>query len=67
MVIYNSCQVSAAIRYLEFCVHDLRNKERAIHNFLISSYATGKEEGSYTKLISYLVKQVRPAMHVTVM
>lgn len=53
-------QVSAAIRYLEFCVNELRNKERAIHNFLISSYATSKEQGSYSKLISYLIKQVRP-------
>ncbi len=37
---------------------DLRNKERAIHNFLISSYATCKQEGHYAKLIAYLVKQV---------
>ena len=63
----NGClQVSAAIRYLEFCVNDLRNKERAIHNFLISSYATGKEDGSYSKLISYLIKQVHTIVCVYV-
>ncbi len=51
-------QMSAAVRYLEFCVVKLNNTERAIHNFLISSYATSPEEGNYSKLLNYLVKQV---------
>ena len=38
---------------------ELRSDQRAIHNFLISSYATSSEEGQYSKLISYLKQQAR--------
>ena len=43
---------------------DLRNTQRAIHNFLISSYATSKGPGYYTKLIDYLIKQVLGISHI---
>lgn len=32
-------QGNEAIRYLEYCVEDLENKEKAIHNYLLSLYA----------------------------
>ena len=58
---------SAAIRYLEFCVHKLHNRERAIHNFLVSSYTQSKEARDRTKLLSYLVDQAKVNSHMTVM
>ena len=42
---------------------ELRSNQRAIHNFLISSYATSKEEGNYSKLLTYLKQQVWPIKH----
>ena len=36
---------------------ELRSNQRAIHNFLISSYATSNEDGVYSKLITYLKQQ----------
>ncbi len=50
-------QVSAAIKYLEFCVNKLRNKDRAIHNFLISAYAQNPD--SHDKLMDYLIDQAK--------
>jgi len=52
-------QVSAAIKYLEYCVKTLKNSEKAIHNFLISCYATSRHEGDYGRLLSYLTAQVQ--------
>ena len=48
---------SVAIQYLEFCVHKLHNRERAIHNFLVSSYAQSKDSGDRSKLLAYLQEQ----------
>lgn len=39
-----------AIRYVEFCVKELKNREKAIHNYLISLYAKLKSND----LITYL-------------
>ncbi len=50
-------QVSASIKYLEFCVNKLRNSDRAIHNFLISAYAQSSEASTHTKLMQYLLQQ----------
>ena len=55
---------SAAIQYLEFCVNKLHNTERAIHNFLVSSYTQSTEASDRTKLLSYLVDQAKVAGHV---
>ena len=49
----------AAIEYLEFCVHKLHNTERAIHNFLVSSYTQSKESGVRNRLLSYLQEQAK--------
>lgn len=43
-------QGNEAIRYLEFCVEDLGNKEMAIHNYLLSLYAILRPE----RLTQYL-------------
>ena len=43
-------QGSAVIRYLEFCIEKLKNKDKAIHNYLLSLYAVLKPE----KLLDYL-------------
>nr|XP_033808678.1 vacuolar protein sorting-associated protein 18 homolog isoform X2 [Geotrypetes seraphini] len=32
-------QINEAIRYMEFCVYELQEKEQAIHNYLLSLYA----------------------------
>ena len=48
---------TAAIRYLEFCVHKLHNTERAIHNFLVSSYTQSRDARDRTKLLNYLQEQ----------
>lgn len=32
-------QINEAIRYMEFCVYELRETEQAIHNYLLSLYA----------------------------
>ena len=42
-----------AIRYLEFCVQKLGNRETAIHNFLLSLYA---KQSDKTQLLKYLYK-----------
>jgi hypothetical protein len=44
-------QLEASIYYLEFCVNKLKNEDRAIHNFLISTYV------SEQKLLAYLTEQ----------
>lgn len=41
------------IRYLEFCIHKLKNTDRAIHNFLLSLYAKYEPK----KLMGYLNSQ----------
>ena len=55
-------QVTAAIRYLEFCVHKLSNTDRAIHNFLVSAYAKSKTEGDRAKLLKYLADQYKVSL-----
>lgn len=42
-----------AIRYVEFCIKELKNREKAIHNYLISLYAKLKPND----LITYLELQ----------
>jgi vacuolar protein sorting-associated protein 18 len=44
-----------AVEYLEFCVTENRNKEAAIHNFLVSLYAQRQDEGK--KIIEFLDSQ----------
>lgn len=44
--------VNQAIRYLETCVRQGENKEPAIHNFLLSLYATEKDEAPLLKFLS---------------
>lgn len=41
------------IKYLEHCVNQLKNNEKAIHNFLISLYA----KYDHKKLMDYLTSQ----------
>ena len=48
---------TAAIQYLEFCVDKLHNRERAIHNFLVSTYTQSKESSDREKLLAYLQEQ----------
>ena len=50
---------AAAIQYLEFCVHKLHNTERAIHNFLVSSYTQSKDSTDRNKLLEYLQDQAK--------
>ena len=50
---------AAAIHYLEFCVNKLHNSERAIHNFLVSSYTQSKDSGDRNKLLAYLQDQAK--------
>ena len=47
-------QLEASISYLEFCVNKLKNEDRAIHNFLISTYVMSRNE---PKLLAYLNEQ----------
>ncbi|XP_078602605.1 vacuolar protein sorting-associated protein 18 homolog isoform X2 [Branchiostoma floridae x Branchiostoma japonicum] len=47
---HDSKASSEAIRYLEFCVHDLSVQDTAIHNYLLSLYAKLQPE----QLIKYL-------------
>jgi vacuolar protein sorting-associated protein 18 len=44
-----------AVEYLEFCVTENRNKEAAIHNFLVSLYAQRQDKGR--KIIDFLDNQ----------
>lgn len=46
----NAKQGSHTLKYLEYCVYDLQNKEESIHNYLLSLYAQTKHE----KLMKYL-------------
>ena len=41
------------IKYLEFCVNDLHNRDQAIHNYLLSLYAKLQPR----KLMGYLEDQ----------
>lgn len=41
------------IKYLEFCIKDLKNTDKAIHNFLLSLYAKYNQE----KMLDYLNSQ----------
>lgn len=51
--LFNKC--SETIRYLEFCVNDLKTDSRVIHNYLFELYARKNEE---QKLIDYLETEV---------
>ncbi|XP_065901474.1 vacuolar protein sorting-associated protein 18 homolog [Dysidea avara] len=46
-----SHQMKEAIRYLEFCVQKLGNRETAIHNFILSLYA---KQSNKAQLLKYL-------------
>ncbi|XP_071479921.1 vacuolar protein sorting-associated protein 18 homolog [Diadema antillarum] len=46
-------QVNEAIRYLEFCIGKLGNKEQAIHNYLLSLYCQHQP----SNLMGYLARQ----------
>ena len=50
---------AAASQYLEFCVNKLHNSERAIHNFLVSSYTQSKDSKDRNKLLAYLQDQAK--------
>ena len=52
-----------AIRYLEFCVEKLGNRETAIHNFLLSLYA---KQNDKTLLLKYLYKYSKVCLSVCV-
>ena len=54
-------QLEASISYLEFCVHKLHNEERAIHNFLISTYIMSRQN---QKLLSYLTEQSKVLYYI---
>lgn len=43
-------QISEAIRYMEFCVYQLKETQQAIHNYLLSLYALCRPDS----LLSYL-------------
>ncbi|KAM8920736.1 vacuolar protein sorting-associated protein 18 homolog [Pelodytes ibericus] len=43
-------QINEAIRYMEFCVEELKETEQAIHNYLLSLYAQFRPDS----LLSYL-------------
>lgn len=43
-------QGNEAIKYLEFCIEQLDNKDQAIHNYLLSLYAKLKPD----QLMTYL-------------
>ncbi len=49
-------KTNQAIRYLEFCVNDLRTQDKAVHNYLISLYVLERDEN---RLIQYLQKPNR--------
>ncbi|XP_060604108.1 vacuolar protein sorting-associated protein 18 homolog isoform X2 [Ruditapes philippinarum] len=53
-------QGSDVISYLEFCVYKLKNKDQAIHNYLLSLYAQLKPE----KLLDYLQDQDKEAEEI---
>ncbi|XP_022256973.1 vacuolar protein sorting-associated protein 18 homolog [Limulus polyphemus] len=46
-------QGSEAIRYLEFCINELQNRDQAIHNYLLALYARLQKD----KLMDYLILQ----------
>ncbi|XP_037100361.1 vacuolar protein sorting-associated protein 18 homolog [Syngnathus acus] len=61
----SSQQINETVRYMEFCVHELRVTEEAIHNYLLSLYAKYKpdsllryleEAGTYASEIHYDLK-----------
>ena len=54
-------QMKEAIRYLEFCVEKLGNRETAIHNFLLSLYAKQTDK---TLLLKYLYKHSKVCLSV---
>ena len=54
-------QLEASISYLEFCVNKLKNEDRAIHNFLISTYVMSKNT---QKLLEYLTEQSKVHVHM---
>ncbi|XP_055496894.1 vacuolar protein sorting-associated protein 18 homolog [Leucoraja erinacea] len=56
----SSAQVSEAIRYLEFCVHQLQVTDQAIHNYLLSLYAKYKPKA----LLWYLEQAGSSAHHI---
>ena len=56
-------QMKEAIRYLEFCVEKLGNRETAIHNFLLSLYAKQTDK---TLLLKYLYKYSKVCLSVCV-
>ena len=47
-------QLAASVSYLEYCVDQLQNQDRAIHNFLLSTYAMSRNK---SKLLKYLTAQ----------
>lgn len=60
---YHLIQMQEAIRYLEFCVEKLGNRETAIHNFLLSLYA---KQSDKTLLLKYLYKYSKVCQYVCV-
>uniref|UniRef100_T1JMS9 Pep3/Vps18 beta-propeller domain-containing protein n=1 Tax=Strigamia maritima TaxID=126957 RepID=T1JMS9_STRMM len=56
----NKSQEAEAIRYFEFCVNTLDNKDTSIHNYLLSLYAKLDSE----KLMTYLTLQGQDPVYI---
>ncbi|EGG14862.1 7-fold repeat in clathrin and VPS proteins repeat-containing protein [Cavenderia fasciculata] len=55
---YDHCKLphgenqNQAIRYLEYCVKNLRNQDKAVHNYLLSLYVKQEDDGPLLKSLS---------------
>ena len=50
--------MSYAIKYLDYCVHRLRNTQSAIHNFLLWLYAQQPDDGD--SVLKFVNERVKP-------
>ena len=51
-------EMSYAIKYLDYCVHRLRNTQSAIHNFLLWLYAQQLDDGE--SVLKFVNERVKP-------
>ena len=51
-------EMSYAIKYLDYCVHRLRNTQSAIHNFLLWLYAQQPDDGD--SVLKFVNERVKP-------
>jgi vacuolar protein sorting-associated protein 18 len=54
----NDLEMSYAIKYLDYCVHRLRNTQSAIHNFLLWLYAQQPDDGE--SVLKFVNERVKP-------